>query len=117
MLSVDPPGPTTEESFAGSGTILGAAFNNMATFTGTMRPDGTVFGEGQGLAMTTDGVAITWKGQGVGQFGEGGAVSFRGAIYFQTDSEQFAQLNTVAGVFEYEEDAEDNYTSTVWEWK
>ena len=38
-------------------------------------------------------------------------------MYFETTAEKYLRLNTVAGVYEYEVDAEGNYTSTVWEWK
>ena len=46
-----------------------------------------------------------------------GAVSYRGAIYFNTATPKFARLNAVATVFEFEVDAEGNTHSKLWEWK
>ncbi len=85
-----------------------------------MRPDGTLYGEGQGIAMSQDGDLATWIGQGVGTVGTvgtGGAVKFRGAVYYHSSSPKWARLNSVAAVFEYEVDAEGNGHSHLWEWK
>ena len=82
-----------------------------------IRPDGTIYGEGQGLVMGKDGEAATWVGQGVGRFTGGGAVSYRGAVYYQTASEKWVHLNTMAAIYEYEVDAEGNTQAASWEWK
>jgi hypothetical protein len=115
VLSVDPP--TAEVSFEDSGNTLGIATTGMGTYTSVVQPDGSIYGEGQGMTMTSDGEAVTWKGSGVGKFGPGGAVSYRGMLYFRTASQQLARLNNTCGVFEYEVDASGGTTSTVWEWK
>ena len=67
-----------------------------------MRPDGTVYGEGQGIVMGKSGEIAAWIGQGVGTFKKDGAVSYRGAIYYQTTVPAWQRLNSVACVFEYE---------------
>jgi hypothetical protein len=67
--------------------------------------------------MTHDGQTATWKGQGVGKFLAGGAVSYRGAVYYTTASPKLARLNSVAAVFEFEVDAKGNTSSKTWEWK
>jgi hypothetical protein len=67
--------------------------------------------------MGRDGDVATWVGQGVGTIGKGGAVSYRGAVYYQTASAKWSRLNTVAAVFEYEVDAQGNSRSQLWEWK
>jgi hypothetical protein len=59
----------------------------------------------------------TWKGHGVGKFVGGGAVSYRGAVYYSTASPKLARLNGVAGVFEFDVDANGNTTAKSWEWK
>jgi hypothetical protein len=46
-----------------------------------------------------------------------GAVSYRGAVYYSAASPKLTRLNTVAGVFEFEVDANGNITAKVWEWK
>jgi hypothetical protein len=76
-----------------------------------------LYGEGQGVIITKDGEAATWKGQGVGRFVAGGAVSYRGAVDYSTTSPKLARLNTIAAVFEFDADANGNTHSKLWEWK
>jgi hypothetical protein len=111
-------GAKVEVSFQQTGTLLGAHVNDMGTYISVTRPDGTLFGDGQGVTMTEDGEMATWRGQGVGRFtGRGGAVSYRGAVYFQTTSERLARLNSMAVVFEYESDESGKTTAKDYEWK
>src|SRR5277367_2784759 len=115
VLSVDPP--TAEVSFEDSGHILGVPVTGMGTYTSIVAADGTIHGDGQGMNMTQDGEAITWTGTGVGRFGPGGSVSYRGMLFFRTTSQKLARLNGACGAFEYEVDASGSTTSKVWEWK
>ena len=115
VLSVDPP--TAEVSFEDSGQILGVATTGMGTYTSVVSADGTILGSGQGMSMTADGEAMTWTGTGVGKFGPGGSVSYRGMLFFRTTSQKLAKLNGTCGAFEYEVDASGNTVSKVWEWK
>ena len=108
---------TAEVSFEESGNLLGVAYSGFGTYTAEARPDGTVYGEGQGVAMTVDGEAVTWKGSGLGKLGAGGAISYRGILYFRTSAQKLARLNSAPGVFEYEVDAAGNTTNKIWEWK
>ena len=89
----------------------------MWTYWSMVRPDGVLYGEGQGILMTKDGEMVTWRGQGVGRFKAGGGVSWRGAVYYQTASQKLSRLNGVAGVFEHEVDQKDNTSGKIWEWK
>ena len=109
--------PRTESTQRGAGTLLGVAYQDMSTYESELRPDGTIFGEGQGIYTGEGGEVATWVGQGVGTMLEGGGVSFRGAIYLYTTSEHCLRLNNVAGLFEYEVDAEGNFKYEIWEWK
>ena len=111
------PGFKVEVSFEADGKLLGIGAHTIATYWSEGRPDGSMYGEGQAAMITADGETVTWKGQGVGKFLEGGAVSFRGALYYSTASAKLARLNTIAGVFEYEVDADGNTTAKTWEWK
>jgi len=106
-----------EVSFEDSGKMLGMDVNGFGTYVAVPRPDGTLYGEGQGIVMTRDGEMATWKGQGVGRFVGGGAVSYRGALYYSTASAKLARLNTIAAVFEFEVDATGNTQTKIWEWK
>jgi hypothetical protein len=115
VLTVNPP--TAEVSFEDQGQILGVPTTGMGSYTAIIQPDGSVHGEGQGLNMTEDGEAITWTGTGVGHFGAGGAISYRGMLFFRTASQKLARINNVCGAFEYEVDASGNTVSKVWEWK
>lgn len=115
VISIDPP--TAEVSFEDTGHIFGTPTTGMGTYTSVIRPDGSILGQGQGLSLTEDGEAITWTGTGVGKFGPGGAVSYRGMLFFQTASKKLARVNNASGAFEYEVDASGNTLSKIWEWK
>jgi hypothetical protein len=115
VVSIDPP--TAEISFEDSGQMLGVPMTGFGSYTSVIRPDGSIYGEGQGINMTQDGEAITWKGGGLGKFGAGGAVSYRGMLFFQTTSQKLARLNNACGAFEYEVDSSSNTISKIWEWK
>jgi len=118
VLPGEGTGSPVEVSFQASGTLMGAQVTNMGTYVSETRPDGTLFGTGQGVAMTGNGEMATWHGQGVGRFtGHGSAVSFRGAIYFQSTAERLAGLNGIAAVFEYESDENGKTTDKTYEWK
>jgi hypothetical protein len=115
VLSVDPP--TAEVSFEDSGEILGVPTTGMGTYTSVVRPDGSIFGHGQGISTSDDGEAATWTGTGVGHFGSGGSVSYRGMLFFRTTSKKLARLNNACAAFEYEVDAKGGTVSKFWEWK
>ena len=115
VLSTEPP--TAEVSFEDSGHMFGVLTTGIGTYTSVVRPDGSIYGQGEGITMTQDGEGITWKGTGLGKFGPGGAVSYRGMLFFRTTSEKLARLNNACGAFEYEVDAAGSTTSKVWEWK
>lgn len=115
VLSTNPV--TVEVSFEDSGHMLGVATTGFGTYQSVVRPDGSMFGEGQGGMATPDGELITWKGSGVGKFGQAGAVSYRGMLFYQTTSHTLARLNNMCAAFEYEVDTTGNTISKVWEWK
>jgi hypothetical protein len=110
-------GPKMEISFQASGTILGVKHNTTATYWSVVRPDGTLYGEGQGVVMGEDGSMGSWVGQGVGILKPGGAVSFRGAVYYQSASPRWSRLNSVASIFEFDQDASGNTKAEICEWK
>jgi hypothetical protein len=116
VLSAD-GGFKVEVAFESAGKVLGIDVNEIATYWSASRPDGSLYGEGQAVVIGADGSTATWKGQGVGRFGEGGAVSYRGAVYYSTASPKLARLNGIAAIFEFEVDAEGNTRSKLWEWK
>lgn len=115
ILSIDPP--TAEVSFEDTGKMLGVAINGSGTYTSVVRPDGSILGQGQGLIVTADGDQIIWTGTGLGKFGAGGSVSYRGMLFYRTNSQKLAQLNNSCGAFEFETDPTGNTNAKVWEWK
>jgi hypothetical protein len=110
-------GPKMETSFQASSTLLGVKATDTGTYWSVVRPDGTLYGEGQGIVMAKDGKLATWVGQGVGTIKKDGSVSYRGAVYYQSSSAKWSRLNSVAAIFEYEVDAQGNTHSQLWEWK
>ena len=116
VLSTD-GGLKVEVSAEDSGKTLGIEANSILTYWAQTRADGSLYGEGQGVLITKDGEMATFKGQGVGKFLGGGAVSYRGAVYYSTTSAKLARLNTIACVFEFDVDADGNTHSKMWEWK
>jgi hypothetical protein len=118
VLPDEGAGPKVEVSFQSSGTIFGIHESDMGTYISVARPDGTLFGEGQGILMTDQGEVVTWRGQGVGRpTGHSMAATWRASIYGQTTSERLARINTIATVIELEVDESGKLSSTSWEWK
>jgi len=115
VLSVNPT--TAEVTFEDSGMLLGIKTTGMGTYTSVVRPDGSIFGNGQGMNMTDDGEAVTWTGTGLGKFGPGGSVSYRGMLFLQTSSQKLASLNNACAAFEYDVDPSGQTVSKLWEWK
>jgi hypothetical protein len=113
----NPGGPKVEVSAQTEGSVLGVKSVNAITYTSGFRPDGTLYGEGQGFIMGEGGERATWVGQGVGTIKNDRSVSYRGAIYYQSSSPKWSKLNSVAGIFEHEVDSEGNIHSKTWEWK
>ena len=75
----------SETTQRGTGTLLGVEYEDISTYESEFRPDGTLFGTGQGIYMGKGGEVATWTGQGVGTLSKSGGVSFRGAIYLLLD--------------------------------
>ena len=109
--------PKVEVSFESAGSLVGVNVKNMGTYWSEVRANGTLYGEGQGLARGENGEIITWKGQGVGEMTPSGGVIYRGSLYYDTQADNLLGLNKLVGVFEYEVDADGNTSSDVYEWK
>jgi hypothetical protein len=108
--------PKLESSVQDTGRYLGIEVTGMGTYWAVMRPDGTLYGEGQGVVMTKDGGVATWTGQGIGRFTASGGVSYRGANYWSA-SGSLARLNSTVAVYEFDTDANQNTHGRLWEWK
>ena len=117
MLSIEGGSPKVETSFQQSGSLLKTDVKETGTYWTIVRPDGTAYGEGQGMTTGKDGKIATWTGHGVGVTKKDGSATYRGALYYQTMPSRWSRLNKVAELFEYEVDAEGNTHSEYWEWK
>jgi hypothetical protein len=107
-----------EVSFEAQGQMLGISTTHVGSYVSTVRPDGTIFGDGQGIMRSADSSEIlTWRGSGVGHFTPDGGVSYRGAIYSQSQSPTLSRLNGIALLFEYKVDASGKTESVLTEWK
>jgi hypothetical protein len=109
--------PQVEVTFEARGTLCDVDTTDMGTYVATIQPDGSLLGEGQGLIRGASNEVAAWTGGGAGHFTEDGGVSWRGALYFQSQSPAFARLNGIAVVFEYQVDASGKTESTLTEWK
>ena len=111
-------GPKVEISFEAQGTYKGTPIQEIGTFWSIPRPGGAMYGEGQGAIMTSDGEMGSWSGSGIGRFKQGGTISYRGSVVYQTGSQgKLASLNNAVIVFEYDVDANGNSVEKGWEWK
>ena len=54
--------PKMETSFQATGSVLGTDIKDTGTYSTIFRPDGTQYGEGQGIMITKDGKTATWTG-------------------------------------------------------
>ena len=117
VLPSERGGPKVEVAIAESGKLVGLDVNVVATYLAALRPDGTLFGGGQGVVMAANGEGGSFMGQGVGGFTEKGGASFRGALFPQSQSPTLARLNGVAAVFEHDADENDSTRTMLWEWK
>ena len=95
--------------------VLGVEGMCIITYTSQIKPDGSLDGEGEAAFATLDGDIVTWRGVGVGRFGEGGSIHYCGSLSFTTTSPRFRELNGVSGVFTWEIDAQGNTHSQMWE--
>ena len=106
-----------EVSIEDSGKLLGIDTTGFGSYCATPRADGMLLGEGQGVVTTRDGEMVTWKGSGLGKLSPGGAISYRGILYYQTASQKLARLNSAPAVFEYDIDPSGETHVKQWEWK
>jgi len=61
--------------------------------------------KGTGSTTTQDGATIHLRAQGAAKATLDGSIAYRGAVYFQTNAEKYAHLNSISGVHEYDVDA------------
>ena len=100
VLSVD-GGPKMEVTAQTTGKLLGVATRNTVTYWAGVRPDGSLYGEAQGLVVGKGGEQATFKAAGAGKLLDDGAVSYRGASYSKSTAMVFRRLNFVVLLEKY----------------
>lgn len=108
--------PRVETTFESTGRLLGVNERGVATYWSEIRPDGNLYGEGQGVVMGEGGAMANWKGSGIGVLQADGSVKFRGAIYYESASTKWTRLNRVAIAYEHDVAADGSTHSKLWEW-
>jgi hypothetical protein len=104
--------------------------NITITYWNIQSPDGTLYGEGQGVITVKDSdnemaaASAKVKEYGVGKYSSGQhphhkQTVWRGSTFYQSSSTgKFSFLNNIVGVFETEVDGDSgNVIRKVWEWK
>lgn len=110
--------PRVEVSVQGKGKFFGQDSTSMTTYWSEVRPDGTLFGEGAGLAFLKDGSTAAFRGSGVGtQKGPMGPQHWRATLYYRNATGKLAPLNEHPVIVEFE--VSENWTThaKIYEWK
>ena len=106
-----------EASFEENTKLLGLDGINIGTYLATTKPDGSLFGSGEGIYSSLGGDMATWKAIGTGNFGPDGSVRYRGSLSFTTTAPKLASLNATPVVYDFTIDAQGNTHSRLWAWK
>ena len=77
VLSSDASGTKVEINLQTTGQIRGVAENCLWTYSQLTRPDGSIYGQGQGVMTTQDGDVIHLIGHGSGKTPPPGGTIFR----------------------------------------
>lgn len=106
-----------EATIQGAGKLLGEEVTELGTYWQTMRPGGSLYGEGQVLWMTKQGETLIWKGFGVGRpTGVPPAARFAVCGAFHTVPARFERLLGAATVTEYTIEPDGSYHYKTQEW-
>lgn len=117
LLSTEGPEFKIEASIQGTGKLLGEETTEITTYWQTMRPGGSLYGEGQVLVMTKKGETLIWKGFGVGRpTGDPPASRWAVCGAYQTVPSRFERLLGSATVSEFEIKADGSYQYKTQEW-
>ena len=69
-----------------------------------------------GFVVTASGQTATFTGNGTGRFTGPGHLTWRGALFYETTSDELSSLNGIAVVFEYQV-ADGKSEGRLFEWK
>ncbi len=118
VLSADASGASIEICLQLTGTIRGVAETTIWTYTTLTRPDGSIYGSGQGVMTTEDGDVINLIGHGSAQAAPpGGTTKFRTMLHPHAASAKYADLNGIGLAGEYDVAPDGSAVNKCWEWK
>jgi len=118
VLSNDASGSKLEISLRTTGTVRGVAESTVWTYWQLIRPDGSMYGQGEGVMTTKDGDVIQLTGHGSGQAPPpGDTTQFRTMLHAHTTAAKYADLNSIGLVGNYDVAADGNAVNKCWEWK
>ncbi len=118
VLSTDASGTNLELNLQLTGTIRGVSETTLWTYTMLTRPDGSIYGVGQGVMTTQDGDVIHLIGHGSAQAAApGDMIHFRTMLHAHTASAKYADLNTIGLAGEYDVAPDGSAVNKCWEWK
>jgi hypothetical protein len=105
VLPDEGKGQWVEVSVRNQGTFLGERSTNLMTYRTTMKPDGSLHGEGQGMAYLADGSTTGWVGTGTGtQKQPGGPQVWRATVHLRNPTGKYTGLADRPIIVEYEVD-------------
>ena len=118
VLSTDASGTQLEVCLQTTGTIRGVPETCFWTYTQLIRPDGSIYGGGQGVMTTQDGDVIQLIGHGSGQAPPPGeATKFHTMIHPHSTAAKYADLNVIGLAGEYDVDPDGSAVNKCWEWR
>ena len=109
--------PKMETSFQATGSVLGTNIKDTGTYSTIFRPDGTQYGEGQGIMITKDGKTATWTGHGVGTMKKTGPRLIEAPFISKLCRNNGHVLTRWQCYSSTTVDADGNTHSEYWEWK
>jgi hypothetical protein len=111
-------GAKMETTVNATGKISNIDVSSIITYWNIRKPDGYLYGEGQGILMTDGEVVASSKSQGIGKVSETGNARWVGSIFYYTSSnKKLIYLNNLVGLFETEVDTNGQVREMIWEWK
>jgi hypothetical protein len=110
-------GAKMETTVNATGKISGIDVSSIITYWNIRKPDGSLYGEGQGILMDNGEVVATSKAQGIGKLAESGGTRWLGSIFYNTCTDKLNYLNNLVGIFETEVDTNGQVREIIWEWK
>jgi hypothetical protein len=116
VLTPDGNGRRMETTVQLMGDLYDVPTTQFFTYRTTVRPDGGLSAEADGVVIVADGSAVA-TASGIGQPGDDGSVSWRGTIVFQSAPESLARAHGLVAVFEFETGDDGKTSGTLWEWK